>query len=72
MTCKSMGHPSHEPEVDIAKEKSIKADEYTLKPMKKAQGLEETQAEVEQMKIPDSNKSYIVDLVDATRPSPYV
>ena len=72
MICMSMGYPSHEAEVDIAKGKSVKADEYTIKPVMNAQGLVEMQADVEQVFIHDSIYSYIVDLVDATRTSPYI
>ena len=72
MICMSMGYPSHEAEVDIAKGKSVKADEYTIKPVMNAQGLVEMQGEVEQVFIHDSIYSYIVDLVDATRTSPYI
>ena len=42
----SMGYPSHEAEMDIAKGKSVKADEYTIKPVMNAQGLVEMQKEV--------------------------
>ena len=55
-----------------AKGKSVKADEYTIKPVMNAQGLVEMQGEVEQVFIHDSIYSYIVDLVDATRTSPYI
>ena len=72
MICMSMGYPSHDAEVDIAKGKSVKADEYTIKPVMNAQGLVEMQGEVEQVFIHDSIYSYIVDLVDATRTSPYI
>ena len=72
MICMSMGYPSHEAEMDIAKGKSVKADEYTIKPVMNAQGLVEMQGEVEQVFIHDSIYSYIVDLVDATRTSPYI
>ena len=72
MICMSMGYPSHEAEMDIAKGKSVKADEYTIKPVMNAQGLVEMQADVEQVFIHDSIYSYIVDLVDATRTSPYI
>ena len=72
MICMSMGYPSHEAEVDIAKGKSVKADEYTIRPVMNAQGLVEMQGEVEQVFIHDSIYSYIVDLVDATRTSPYI
>lgn len=72
MICMSMGYPSHDAEVDIAKGKSLKADEYTIKPVMNAQGLVEMQGEVEQVFIHDSIYSYIVDLVDATRTSPYI
>lgn len=54
------------------KGKSVKADEYTIKPVMNAQGLVEMQGEVEQVFIHDSIYSYIVDLVDATRTSPYI
>ena len=64
MICMSMGYPSHDAEVDIAKGKSVKADEYTIKPVMNAQGLVEMQGEVEQVFIHDSIYSYIVDLVD--------
>ena len=50
----------------------MKADEYTIKPVMNAQGLVEMQGEVEQVFIHDSIYSYIVDLVDATRTSPYI
>lgn len=43
MICMSMGYPSHDAEVDIAKGKSVKADEYTIKPVMNAQGLVEMQ-----------------------------
>ena len=72
MICMSMGYPSHDAEVDIAKGKSVKADEYTIKPVMNAQGLVEMQGEVEKVFIHDSIYSYIVDLVDATRTSPYI
>ena len=72
MICMSMGYPSHEAEMDIAKGKSVKADDYTIKPVMNAQGLVEMQADVEQVFIHDSIYSYIVDLVDATRTSPYI
>ena len=72
MICMSMGYPSHEAEMDIAKGKSVKADEYTIKPVMNAQGLVEMQPDVEQVFIHDSIYSYIVDLVDATRTSPYI
>lgn len=49
------------------KGKSVKADEYTIKPVMNAQGLVEMQGEVEQVFIHDSIYSYIVDLVDADK-----
>lgn len=72
MICMSMGYPEHDAELLIAKGKSVRAAEYSIRPVMNAQGLCDMQREVEQVFVHDNIYSYIVYLMQATRDNQYI
>lgn len=72
MICMSMGYPEQDAELLIAKGKSVKEAEYSIRPVMNAQGLCDMQREVEQVFVHDNIYSYIVYLMQATRDNQYI